>query len=110
MIQEWRHPVKVLIYYFRCILKGMIPFSAEWSEKHVAQLRRQCSLDEDAIAYLRRLSTIINDRGKIITKAITRILTSPKETELQGASQDDLDNFSAKPLVWISRLYVFNDL
>ncbi|KAH8670610.1 hypothetical protein BGZ61DRAFT_537260 [Ilyonectria robusta] len=94
MIQEWRHSVKVLIYYFRCILKGMIPFSAEWSEKHVAQLRRQCSLDEDAIAYLRRLSTIINGR----------------ETELQVASQDDLDNFSAKPLAWISRLYVFNDL
>ncbi|KAK3347095.1 hypothetical protein B0T25DRAFT_553622 [Lasiosphaeria hispida] len=89
MIKEWEYSAKILIYHYRAILKGMVPFASSWDEGHAEEMRKQCGLDEEAIRYACRLSVVIKNRD-----------------ELRQASQEDLDNSSAKPLVWISQLFM----
>ncbi|GAB1317026.1 Zn(2)-C6 fungal-type domain-containing protein [Madurella fahalii] len=90
MIKEWEYSAKILIYHYRAILKGMIPFASTWNDEHARDMRQNCRLDEDAISYVRSLAEVIKSR----------------QFELRDACQQDLDNSSAKPLVWISQLYM----
>ncbi|KAK0735347.1 hypothetical protein B0T21DRAFT_184667 [Apiosordaria backusii] len=90
MIEEWEYSAKILIYHYRAVLKGMVPFAATWNDKHVAELRRECGLDEEALQYTRQMSDIIGSRADL----------------LKQISKENLDNASAKPLVWIAQLYV----
>ncbi|KAH6981745.1 hypothetical protein BKA56DRAFT_584418 [Ilyonectria sp. MPI-CAGE-AT-0026] len=89
MIKEWQHSAKVLIYHYRAVLKGMVPFSAPWDDEQTQKMR-ECSLDDKALDYIRELQLLIKDR----------------DAELQKVSREDLTNSRAKPLVWISQLYV----
>ncbi|KAH7019025.1 hypothetical protein EDB80DRAFT_699706 [Ilyonectria destructans] len=90
MIEEWEHSAKILIYHYRAILKGMVPFSTPWDNEQTQRMRSKCSLDEKALDHIRELQLLIKDR----------------DAELQKVSREDLNNSGAKPLVWISQLYV----
>ncbi|KAK4171313.1 hypothetical protein QBC36DRAFT_350441 [Triangularia setosa] len=90
MMEEWEYSAKILIYHYRAVLKGMVPFAATWNDKHVAELRKECGLDPESLQYARQMSDIIRDRADF----------------LQQISKENLDNASAKPLVWIAQLYV----
>ncbi|KAL6409292.1 Sat20 [Ilyonectria robusta] len=89
MIKVWESSAKVLIYHYRVVLKGMVPFSAPWDDEQTQRMRK-CSLDDKALDHIRELQLLIKDR----------------DAELQKVSREDLTNSRAKPLVWISQLYV----
>ncbi|KAK4170968.1 hypothetical protein QBC36DRAFT_350679 [Triangularia setosa] len=90
MMEEWEYSAKILIYHYRAVLKGMVPFAATWNDKHVAELRKECGLDPESLLYAHQMSDIIRYRADF----------------LQQISKGNLDNASAKPLVWIAQLYV----
>jgi hypothetical protein len=111
MIKEWEYSAKILIYHYRVILKGMTPFASTWNDKHERELRKNCHLDDHAIKYVRSLAEIIKSRGEQYRfdkrwQSPSSRGTDDLETELRDACQRDLDNSSAKPLVWISQLYM----
>ena len=64
MIQEWGYSAKILIYHYRAILKGMIPFASVWDDSHEKKMREQCGLGDAAVKYIRQVAEIIKDRGK----------------------------------------------
>lgn len=65
MKEEWQHSAKVLIYHYRAILKGMVPFGVAWNTKHAKELRQACQLDDDALNYLNDLSVLITEKGRL---------------------------------------------
>ncbi|KAK4203007.1 hypothetical protein QBC40DRAFT_337852 [Triangularia verruculosa] len=90
MMQEWKHSAKTLIYHYRAVLKGMVPFAATWNDKHATVLRRDCGLDEKALQYVQQMSDIIGGRLGF----------------LKQLTNEGVDNDAAKPLAWIAQLYV----
>lgn len=64
MIDEWEHSAKVLIYHYRAVLKGMVPFSASWGDEQTQKMR-ECNLDDKALDHIRELQLLIKDRGKV---------------------------------------------
>jgi hypothetical protein len=64
MIEEWKYSAKILIYHYRVVLKGMIPFAAPWDKKHESDLRHKATLDDEAMAYIRTLTRKVQDPGK----------------------------------------------
>ena len=67
MIKEWEYSAKILIYYYRAVLKGMVPFASPWEEKHANEMSRICALDGEALRYVRRVAEIIQCRGEWLT-------------------------------------------
>jgi hypothetical protein len=124
MIQEWEYSAKILIYHYRVVLKGMIPFAVPWDKKHQRHLRHEANLDDEAMAYIRTLKGKIQERGKsdfIHSSCLFRFMLSPRFApyakickttgrELHRASEEDISNKAAKPLVWISRLYIDGEI
>jgi len=60
MIAEWQASAKNLIYHFRCVLKGMVPFSRTWDPDD----RERSHLDQHAMTYIRHMSDKIARRRK----------------------------------------------
>lgn len=85
MISEWRHSAKNLLYHFRCVLKGMIPFSPSWDPIH----QNQVELDQESVAYIKKMSKILGGR----------------EAELLNL-REGLDNIQARPLTWLVELFL----
>ena len=62
MIKEWEYSVKTLIYHFRCILRGMIPFALSWKPESGNKAR--ADLDDDAVAFIEGIASIAEARRK----------------------------------------------
>lgn len=62
MIDEWEHSAQILIYHFRCVLKGMVPFSLSWDPP--SGNRERAGLDDDSYSYVRRIASLLRDRSK----------------------------------------------
>lgn len=60
MISEWRASAKNLIYHFRCVLKGMIPFSPSWN----ASKQELAELDHASLSYIRSMTKLLEERSK----------------------------------------------
>lgn len=61
MLQEWTYSAKVLIYHYRAILKGMVPFAPD-SEVSDEQLKKGAGIDEQAMAYINEVKNLIGSR------------------------------------------------
>lgn len=90
MMQEWSYSAKVLIYHYRAILRGMVPFSMDMDTKAISELSRTANLDTDSETYITLLREIVKERGP----------------ELRKDSMTDLDNNEGAHFAWISQLYV----
>uniref|UniRef100_A0A8H7N406 Uncharacterized protein n=1 Tax=Bionectria ochroleuca TaxID=29856 RepID=A0A8H7N406_BIOOC len=86
MMEEWQYSAENLIFHFRCILRGMDPFSFDWEGPHerIGEAATT-NLDGQAILYLRRVTSLLKEQKENIRGARNRI----------GA-----------PLSWISELFL----
>ena len=63
MISLWKASAKKLIYLFRVVLKGMVPFSPSWNP----DTQKQVELDEASRIYIRAMSNILDERSKLMS-------------------------------------------
>lgn len=61
MISEWEHSAQILIYHFRCVLKGMVPFSLSWDYLNGNRVR--AGLDDDSYSYVQNIASLLKDRS-----------------------------------------------
>ncbi|KAL4795137.1 hypothetical protein BDV19DRAFT_177499 [Aspergillus venezuelensis] len=86
MIEEWQQSAKNLIYVFRCLARGMVPFGLQWSQ----EMQKQANLDDEGLAFVRQVSQIVDQRRQ----------------ELTALSKMSLNNNQVTPLLWIACLFV----
>jgi hypothetical protein len=63
MISKWRASAKTLLYHFRCVIRGMVPFSPSWDPKK----QKQVELDAMSLEYIQTMSKIIVQRSKLMS-------------------------------------------
>ncbi|KAI8649999.1 hypothetical protein NCS56_01451500 [Fusarium sp. Ph1] len=86
MLGLWRASAKYLLYHYRCVMKGTLPFSPSFELKD----EEYALLDTEAMKYIRKTAALVRER----------------EVELNTLRDRDLDNISVKPLSWISELFL----
>jgi hypothetical protein len=64
MMEEWAFSAKVLIYHYRVILKGMVPFASPLDEKRLQEIEQCAGLDKEAVDYIRHLALMLQKRGE----------------------------------------------
>ncbi len=104
MIGLWRASAKNLLYHFKCILTGMVPFSPsyELGKDEVS------GLDDAALKYIERMKALTQARSDSPTSPCDQNranVTAPVQ-ELASLREVDLDNTQAKPLSWICELFL----
>lgn len=70
MISEWRDSAKNLLYHFRCVVKGMIPFSPSWDPNK----QNQVELDQESLAYIQTMSKILDERSKFSSMLLFNLI------------------------------------
>ena len=63
MISKWKASAKNLLYHFRCVLRGMVPFSPSWNPKK----QKQVELDAMSLEYIQTMSRILGQRSKLMS-------------------------------------------
>jgi hypothetical protein len=108
MISEWRASAKNLLYHFRRVLKGMVPFSPSWDPTK----QENVELDKESLTYIQTMSEILGKRSKprcipscLLRMALTLSLP-PSEAELSNLREEGLDNIKARPLSWLAELFL----
>ncbi|KAK4223412.1 hypothetical protein QBC38DRAFT_459354 [Podospora fimiseda] len=86
MLEEWQRSAKNLIYHFRVVSKGMVPFSQTWTQ----DLQETAGIDDESLAYIRKISTLVASR----------------RDELSSLCCSDSVDESPQPLMWIGRLFL----
>ncbi|KAK5086716.1 hypothetical protein LTS08_007130 [Lithohypha guttulata] len=86
MMSQWRQSAKNLIYHFRVVIVGMLPFSERVAFSASAVSR----MDSSALAYVNKMRTMLQDR----------------RDEINKLCKNDLDNEQGRPLFWIAQLLV----
>ncbi|KAL4971064.1 uncharacterized protein BDV14DRAFT_194844 [Aspergillus stella-maris] len=104
MIEEWQQSAKNLIYVFRCLARGMVPFGLQWSE----EMQKRAKLDDEGLAFVRQVSRIVDQRRESLAQNslnldLTRMAS---DDELVALSKMSLNNNEVTPLLWIARLFV----
>lgn len=74
MMHEWSYSAKVLIYHYRAILKGMVPFSLESGVRGREELAKTANLDDEALAYVMELKKTLKARGTVIDSTVLLFL------------------------------------
>lgn len=59
MIEEWRHSAKNLLYHFKVVVRGMIPFEHDWTP----EMQEKTGLDDESVDYIRKVSGLITERS-----------------------------------------------
>ena len=60
MISKWRASAKNLLYHYRVVVRGMVPFSPSWDPEK----QKQLELDAQSLEYIQTMSKIIVQRSK----------------------------------------------
>lgn len=60
ILEEWEYSAEILIAHFRCIMRGQIPFS---NDSNVDESCDRAELDEQSMAYVRRIIELVKSRG-----------------------------------------------
>jgi hypothetical protein len=60
MIEKWRDSAKNLIYHFRGVLKGMVPFLESWTP----DMQTSANIDSESLTYIRETAKILEVRSK----------------------------------------------
>ena len=64
MIEEWKYSAENLIYHFRAILRGMIPFAQTWELENGNKAR--ADLDEHAFAFIQSIAQMAHTRRELL--------------------------------------------
>jgi len=92
MIQEWEHTAGNLIYHFRSILRGNIPFSLSsdfWhSNRRKAPVLRENLPNAEALDFVRQMATLIDSH----------------QQELLAARHRGVKD--AQPFLWLAELFL----
>lgn len=59
MIEEWQCSAKNLMYHFRVVIRGMIPFSNDWTP----EMQEKSGLDDVSVVYIRKVSALVAERS-----------------------------------------------
>lgn len=107
MLGLWRASAKYLLYHYRCVMKGTVPFSSSFNLKDEGY----ALLDTEAMKYIRNTAVLVRERGAVFLASSTYLFTpsadkARSEVELNALRDRDLDNISVKPLSWISELFL----
>jgi hypothetical protein len=62
MIEEWQQSAKNLIYHFRVVIKGTLPFAQTWTE----DMQEKAGIDNKSMDYIKRISSMVANRRKLI--------------------------------------------
>ena len=113
MLEDWEYSAENLLYHFRTVLHGQIPFSQKSSEANESYA--QASVDSKGLEYLGKVSRIVQSRSKCFCHPHHQLLLAEVETILIiniGADFDALrkqEGFKlTTPYVWLSRLFLDN--
>lgn len=66
MIKEFENSAGNMLYHFRCILQGALPFAQ--ANKDMEAFRRRANLDEDATKYVKEFLDIMQENGMLEMK------------------------------------------
>jgi hypothetical protein len=58
MIGEWRSSAKILIYHYRSIIRGMLPFYQDWTPK----MQEDANLDDESLEFVKKICEIVAHR------------------------------------------------
>ncbi|KAF3020918.1 hypothetical protein E8E14_002226 [Neopestalotiopsis sp. 37M] len=86
MIEEWQQSAKNLIYHFRVVIKGTLPFAQTWTE----DMQEKAGIDNKSMDYIKRISSMAANRREELLKLCT----------INAVEQDP------KPLMWIASLFL----
>ncbi|KAL2834220.1 hypothetical protein BDW59DRAFT_156162 [Aspergillus cavernicola] len=64
MIDEWRSSAKNLIWHFRCVVRGMVPFETKWTP----EAQQEAKLDDESLAFVKEICQIVSKRRKFSLK------------------------------------------
>ncbi|TAQ89928.1 hypothetical protein B7494_g1784 [Chlorociboria aeruginascens] len=88
MIGEWEYSARNIIYHFRAVVKGMVPFSQKWTD----EMMQLADVDDEAMEYIRKTSDMICER----------------EAEFACLGTAEINNDTTTPLVWIAQMLTDN--
>ena len=60
ILEEWEYSAEILVAHFRCIMRGQTPFSSRTSFDEICG---RAELDEESIAYVRKVIVVVERRG-----------------------------------------------
>ncbi|KAK0660880.1 hypothetical protein QBC41DRAFT_341010 [Cercophora samala] len=86
MIEDWQRSAKNLIYHFRVVSRGNVPFSKTWTP----DLQETAGIDDESLTYIRKVSTLVMNRRDEISNLCT------------SESADE----APQPLRWIGGLFL----
>ncbi|KAK2591646.1 hypothetical protein QQS21_010660 [Conoideocrella luteorostrata] len=69
MMEKWKYSAENLIYHYRCILRGMDPFSLSWEAWGSVEDVAKANLDTPAILYMQKMSDLLKDRHDFMARA-----------------------------------------
>ncbi|KAI0385426.1 hypothetical protein F5Y04DRAFT_185324 [Hypomontagnella monticulosa] len=60
MIEEWQASAKNLIYHFRVVIRGTVPFSQEWTP----EMQEKAGIDDESVRFIRRIGALVAARRR----------------------------------------------
>lgn len=73
MVAKWEYSAENMLYHYRCVLNGDIPFRS--ARRNPELLQRRDNLDEQAMTFIKDLHRLASDEGKIRVLAPETALT-----------------------------------
>lgn len=67
MVAKWNYSASNMLYHYRCVLNGDVPFRS--AKKHPELLRNRDHLDDKAMAFIADLHRMASEEGRTDTFA-----------------------------------------
>jgi hypothetical protein len=67
MVREWEHSARNLIYHFRCLVRGHLPFdknSDVWGSNRKAGSELLSQLDDQSREFVEKMADLVTERSK----------------------------------------------
>lgn len=68
-MDKWKYSAENLLYHYRCILRGMDPFSFAWDTLESVDDLAKASLDPDAVLYMQTISKLLKEKREFVEAA-----------------------------------------
>jgi len=93
MTEEWEHSARTLVYHFRCLIRGHLPFSLSsdfWNSNRGTAYALRAQLDADSLSFTKDMAALVTARRQ----------------ELVAAHDHGIRDVLPLPLVWVSELFL----
>lgn len=82
MVAKWEYSASNMLYHYRCVLNGDVPFRS--AKKNPALLQSRDRLDDEAMAFIADLHRMASEEGKTKALASATALTLQVSTAVQN--------------------------